>query len=336
MHIIQVILASYTYLNYTDKNLHILYINKKFIKNKAFSLLELSAVLVIIGIIISISFSVYNRDNDSIKKEITTRKLNHIDAALTAFILSNKRAPCPARGALGYSDPNYAIEDCNSFDLIYSGNSNPFYNSGTTYSFTNVMGVVPSETLGLPKDYVLDGWNNKISYVIAPSFTTFNTNYSFFDKGIAETRNYNGKSYTSQINSYDNIITRVYTGADGYNFDSLYAVFSHGASGQIAWPKEGVARNADGSKYNLFSDPTWNQPIYAPGENCDCIIRSKTAQQFYVETGKMISVACLQFLQFNNSNTLQSFCTHNNVYNTTCANNILAISRRLKPICLIN
>ena len=124
---------------------------------KAFTLVEMAVVLVIIGLVISgllVSLSAQVERKNFNETEAT---LDNIKEALLGYAMANGRFPCPAATpATGIT----AVEAFAAGGSATNGNCAGFFN-----------GYVPSVTLGLSptntNGYVLDGWNNPIRYAIA-------------------------------------------------------------------------------------------------------------------------------------------------------------------------
>lgn len=100
--------------------------------NAGVSLLELSIVVLLLGLLTTIIGGVLNiafRDNLSEKSQ---QQLQELDQAIQRFVLTNGRLPCPANLQLHVTDPSFGIEVCASLD-----------------STKQLVGMVPVRTLGL-------------------------------------------------------------------------------------------------------------------------------------------------------------------------------------------
>ena len=130
------------------------------IKSKrAFTLLEMSIVILIIGILVvgTINFQI-TIDTKS-KENITADKINRIEKAISEYFLKNGKLPCPSNIKAVKTDSNYGVEY--RFDDVCSGYEEKFVNNGLIY------GGVPTKTLELTDDYSVDAWGSTISYVIS-------------------------------------------------------------------------------------------------------------------------------------------------------------------------
>ncbi len=126
-------------------------------KQGGFTLLELSVVLIIIGVVTSIGVSSGITALESAKRAQTTSKLNVIESALQIFRVQNNRLPCPSnillqRGRTGYGAETGIPGSC----------------AGSNYGTTGevVEGGVPTQALNIPDDFAFDGWGRKIGYAV--------------------------------------------------------------------------------------------------------------------------------------------------------------------------
>ena len=139
-------------------------------QKKAYSLIELSIVILIISIIISGALTVFSGSANNKKITLTKTRIDEIYKALGGFLLANGRLPCPASIiAIKSTDATYGTEgtaagNCAAGGGVYvSGSSNLVY------------GLVPVKTLGLPNEYAEDGFESKIAYIVEKNFTSSST-----------------------------------------------------------------------------------------------------------------------------------------------------------------
>ena len=131
---------------------------------KGFSLTELSISLAIIGVVAGSAMSVLLTGDYQAKRKQTELKMDRIRDAFAAFLTTYERLPCPA-------DPAQRRDADGFGEEIVTDSSDPSAlcddGSGTLYQSNDVfVGAVPVETLGLPHDYVQDGWDNRFLYMI--------------------------------------------------------------------------------------------------------------------------------------------------------------------------
>lgn len=157
---------------------------KIIIGKKAFSLIELSVVIVILSIIITglLSIAVNSAANDKIKR--SKENMDLIYKALGAYLLKNGALPCPA-----------AITSVKSTNENYgkAGTAGTCADQNGVYIDSTVSavayGMVPIADLGLSSSVAEDGFGNKFGYFVDKNFTnksyvgyTGNTvNYTGFD-----------------------------------------------------------------------------------------------------------------------------------------------------------
>ena len=115
---------------------------------RGFTLVELTVVLVIVGLVGGILLSMAMTMNDGQRAATTRAKLAAIDAALVSFVAIHRRLPCPADGASASGLEVFGTQD------------NPCANQAR--------GVVPWVTLGISAADIEDGWGTRITYRMDP------------------------------------------------------------------------------------------------------------------------------------------------------------------------
>ena len=134
---------------------------------QAFSIFELSIVIIILGFIsinfISIIDSLLKID----KIKITNGKIAKIEEAIIVYYDKNSYLPCP---------DSFNIRN----DKKFNKNSN--YNSALSAKclgankirvdnkLTAFYGSIPVDVLNLPIEYKFDGWNNQFSLIVAANY----------------------------------------------------------------------------------------------------------------------------------------------------------------------
>ena len=141
----------------------------KFIKSEqGFTLIDLAVIMMVLGLLLTPAIQAYRLWHSQQKRVITQERLNDIEEAVRNFYFENNRYPCPANPDLSPDDATFGEEalggsgDCTGLPV----------NSGT------VQGAVPFQALRLPVNKSLDGWANKMVYVVtqdlANPLTAFN------------------------------------------------------------------------------------------------------------------------------------------------------------------
>lgn len=152
---------------------------------KAFSLLELSFVIVIVSIVIAglLANSVGTSQNDKVR--ITNERISKIYQALGRYLLVNQALPCPASlKMIKASDANYGLAVACSAALISDVG---IYQSSTVGEL--YYGAVPTQNLGLSNEFAEDGWGTKFSYAVNNKFTSATTSDATVGFGGVNTAN---------------------------------------------------------------------------------------------------------------------------------------------------
>lgn len=193
-------------------------------QKKAYSLIELSIVILIISILISGALTVFSGSANNTKITITKTRIDEIYKALGGFLLANGRLPCPASViAIKSTDTTYGTEgtatgNCTAGGGVYaSGSSNLVY------------GLVPVKTLGLPNEYAEDGFEGKIAYIVEKNFTTSST----FKNATA--------TATMTLSEFTGGVSQVITN------DAILALVSYGVNKSGTFNANGTVQNSRSS-----------------------------------------------------------------------------------------
>lgn len=227
------------------------------IKNKGFTLLELSIVLVIGSLILVASFESgkYFMIQNHIKS--TNIKLNTIQNALDIYVIEHGKLPCPQglKNNTGKSLSTCEISDDLNGLYVHNGVAR---------------GGVPYADLGLTKDNSFDAWRNKVTYSV----------------NIDSTKNIKrmGSNY-SGITIYDNYQTNKITDM------AVYTLVSHGKNKLGAFDAEthsqaGITGISNDEKLNIASTLTnANEILYfSDSKIADDMARYKTWLQLIGDT----------------------------------------------------
>lgn len=218
-------------------------------KNKlksAYSLLELSIVIIIISILISGALSVSVSGVNSAKVRVTKDRMQEIYKALGNYLLANHRLPCPASlRAIESTDANYGVEVGAGAGCVGSG----VYTSTVT-SVTTVYGAVPVKVLGLSNEMAKDAFDSKIVYLIHPNFTNASPAVADFDGAFS----FSNAPFT-------NIITVAEvpsTAARAITSDAIVVLISHGANKSGAFNTNSNTQNPRSSDANEMENDIAN------------------------------------------------------------------------------
>ncbi|MFC1659445.1 type II secretion system protein [Pseudomonadota bacterium] len=226
-------------------------------KKNGFTFIELSLVMVIIAILVAGSMPIGASIIRAGKIQTTTQKLDAIEAALEAYLVTNGTLPCPASREEVPGDANFGIEARTSATECNTGYS------GITYDGTNdiLHGAVPVRTLNMTNLSMSDGWDNKIAYIVAEDFA---------------------ENFTIQPSDSDTITITTGTTPDTITDDAIYVLISPGKNRSGAYPIDAATQintspPNSGEDENIDEDPTFRD--YEYDEDFDDGVRFKTKMQ---------------------------------------------------------
>lgn len=125
-------------------------------KQEGFTLIELTVVMVIMGFLMTMLIPIASGQLEQQRRKETIAKMAVIDQAIVAFVMTNRRLPCPADGALPAGTLGAGVEVRDA--------------SGDCGTQTN--GVLPWITLGLTEADGSDGYYNRFTYRVPPDGIT--------------------------------------------------------------------------------------------------------------------------------------------------------------------
>lgn len=229
-------------------------------KTEGFSLIEVALGLVVIGLLIGPVIHLYTIYAAQKPWGDTTGNVGLTASAISNFYLNNGHYPCPADLTLPRTNPNYGMEDRNpgsgkcNIALSPPGCSvaTGECRANNGYDTTNdlvanpdnvLIGAVPVASLGLTTNDGLDGYKNKLTYMVSEILTETAT----FDmvRGGIIARNI----------EYDTPSDTDYDMADGADIipqtpppdrGAHYAILSHGVDGNGAFSADGFLVSACG------------------------------------------------------------------------------------------
>ncbi len=214
--------------------------------SKGFTLIELSIVLVIFGLIVASSATAYVQWQNWQRYETTKTNVEDVTTAIESFLLQNGRYPCPSSLDADRTDGNaYGIEP-NGVDncetaagsnidttgtppgddifVVAGARTGNFLSPGTgTASAGNSqirIGTIPFRNLGLSEQQAYDGYRNRLFYAVTEHLAS-SAGYEQ-DTGRIDVQNAAGTSYTQPAGS------------------THYMVFSAGDNGFGAFNYEGT------------------------------------------------------------------------------------------------
>lgn len=121
-------------------------------KQQGFTLIELAIVTIILGLMMTMLIPAASSQLEQQRRKETINKMAVIDQAIVAFVMTNRRLPCPADGAMPAATFGAGVE-------VRDAN-------GDCGAQTN--GVLPWITLGLSEADATDGYFNRFTYRVPP------------------------------------------------------------------------------------------------------------------------------------------------------------------------
>ncbi len=182
---------------------------------RAFTLIEIAIVLVVIGLITSGGLLAVSPVIQSAKLSETKQKMATVDSAILGYVITNGCLPCPAATGAGATGQT---ADAGGTALLAP--------CTTTTCFGTGEGLVPWVSLGLSENDVTDAWSHRLRYGVDPS------------RAVATfmQRNADGTfpAFASAI-TMENL-----AGADQLYTNIAYVVISHGVDGAFGETQTGA------------------------------------------------------------------------------------------------
>jgi prepilin-type N-terminal cleavage/methylation domain-containing protein len=243
----------------------------------AFSLVELSIVILIVSILVTGSLGISKTALGNSKSKITKERMDTIYKALTSFVATNRRLPCPSVLTLAKGTAGYGVEAATPGTCT----------SVTTISGNTVYGMIPITALGLDPDMGEDGFGTKFSYVVDKRFTKQSASTASSD-GFEITKSVvaeNGAAITPTL-----IRVQGPSGTDIVpDLNALFVLISHGANKANGWNATGTTQNPAGSIANETSNSSLDSVstyiAYSTDANFDDILLFKTKPHLVRDAG---------------------------------------------------
>ena len=167
---------------------------KKSLSNvRGFTIVELSIVLIVIGILIVPALQIWSQWN---KQQVVTRTdtaMNQTQRALNNFLSSYGYYPCPARANAVPGDADYGRESktagvCTAVaNGVWQVNSSNAANADVVANPEVYVGSIPFRDMNMPERFAYDGHNNRILYAVTGLLTDDST-FQIDDGGISVVR----------------------------------------------------------------------------------------------------------------------------------------------------
>jgi prepilin-type N-terminal cleavage/methylation domain-containing protein len=127
---------------------------------KGFTLVELATVITILSIVAAGGLNLFGRSLEFSRIETTKERQAFITQAMEQYVKYYGHLPCPASLTAPTTDATFGVGGGTGDDTSPACTSET-----TTASKGTVVGAIPTGTLGIPHEYMFDGWNHRFTYV---------------------------------------------------------------------------------------------------------------------------------------------------------------------------
>jgi type II secretory pathway pseudopilin PulG len=137
---------------------------------KGFTLIEMAIMLAVIGLVVVAAGRTIGPVLDSRKGEATMKRMDIVQQALQLYIIRNGCLPCPTNGALASTNAAAGLATSLA-GVTYTtpGGVPGAVRCSSDCQITNA--TLPWRDLGISEAEVVDGWGNRIRYMVAGAAT---------------------------------------------------------------------------------------------------------------------------------------------------------------------
>jgi prepilin-type N-terminal cleavage/methylation domain-containing protein len=187
--------------------------------NHGFSLVELSVVVLIIGIILTMGIGAWTANLENQAHSTTAQRQAAVKEALIGYLRRNSRLPCP--------DNDFTAPD---------GIENRATPGNPATACSAAFGLLPYVTLGLSRDAVRDGWGGFFSYHVSNNPNSLDTWNNWSDnRDWTTSANFrSGNAGTITVNDRSGATTTAIA------TNAVAVVVSHGRNGLGAYAVAGT------------------------------------------------------------------------------------------------
>ena len=179
--------------------------------SKGFTLVEVSIVLIIVGILSVALIRAYSLYYSQYRLARTTERISQIEDALENFLLVKGRLPCAAPRNVLRTDSAYGREeDCTTVS--------PSTVRASGIKGGNIrIGLVPTRTLGIADAYSVDGWGRLLTYAVSENQSSVATFTN--DGGEIDVLDESGTSRLIGLGNFAHyvVVSSGRSGRGGYN-----------------------------------------------------------------------------------------------------------------------
>jgi len=190
-----------------------------------FTLIEISIVIVIVGVLLSIFSSALLSYVKKSKIDTTEFRMDKIEEALEQYLTVNRKYPCPASRVAAPEDGDFGREvtaDCNTAAGSGAGPAAATIRAGDAR-----IGAVPTRSLSLPDEFSVDGWGNKFTFAVTEDLASS-------PRGVPAVRFFEPDG--GRISVVDSIGNEIVEAPSNQNSKAHYVIVSHGPGGDGSYP----------------------------------------------------------------------------------------------------
>lgn len=271
----------------------------KLSRTQGFTLIEISIVLVVIGLLLSGGLVALAPVLENAKRTETENTITKIEDALTLYAIQYGCLPCPANGALAAGAVGVGQSQSDlAGGTPYTSQCVDENGAGTTCQpfGANNASVVPWVTLGLQEADAVDGWGNRINYTLTVAAPVFDNPVCTTPPAATP---YTTGAYRCGVNfpttPANFIQVNDTAGAEITNAAqrAVYVLVSQGPDGDNARATEIGTQRANAKNTGTQNENTDNDNIFVQGAPIDLvgtyfddIVRWKTAPIFIQGCGE--------------------------------------------------
>lgn len=232
---------------------------------KGFSLVELSLVIVVVGMLLVMALPLGKAQLNLKSYEGTAERIAIIQKALVVHAREHKGLPCPASKTEAPNAAGFGMaSDCAAAAVAGT------LEIGSHPSLVRI-GAVPTRTLNLPDSMMFDAWGNRLTYAVTKAAAG-----AALESGVISVVDANGNEITTPPAT------------------ATYAVLSSGADGKGTHNRGGAATAACGSassdSENCDNDIVFRDTVIndggTPAHFYDDVVRWSTTSLLKEESGQ--------------------------------------------------
>jgi hypothetical protein len=238
-----------------------------------FSLIATALLIIVIGSALSLGAKFYDLWQNYKTETITTERIDDIQSSLETFLVENGRYPCPAALDAPLDSSGFGVEtQCGDTAPVASGTYRALGRDNRKVR----TGSVPVRTMGLPDEYIADGYSHRYIYSVTEIYADSGNPAPEGDKGAIYLRDPNGNKATS---TDGNLAQMVYS--MGWDKNGAYDV-----SGILQKPCDSSAAAGENCDF-------YNNAVFVNTVNKSSNPEDPFVTQISYKPGKVVS-ACVE------------------------------------------